>query len=267
MRVFLAALLMLAGAAPVLAHGGGSLDGAVGLSMLTLGFAIGLVHALDADHVAAVATMMGRGDNRRQIVARGLAWGVGHTISLFVICSVVLLLGLTISATVEAALELVVGLLILLLGLRVLWKLRRDRVHIHVHEHDGSRHIHAHSHATETGDHARSEHDHRHGNRALIPTLGVGLVHGAAGSAGLLVLIVASATSLSEALAAFALFGVGSMIGMGLLTAAASYPLGYINRGAAWMQVSLGLTIGILATIVGAGVISASLGGLGIGFL
>ncbi|MDU8941772.1 sulfite exporter TauE/SafE family protein [Ovoidimarina sediminis] len=260
---WLAALALLAVAGPALAHGGGALDAHSALPFLLLGFAVGMAHALDADHVAAVGALVGQGGQRRSIVARGAAWGLGHTLALFAICSAVLLLGLSISDRLGAALELAVGLMIVALGLKVFWTLWRARIHIHVHEHDGLRHIHAHSHAGE-GAHERSAHAHPHGARALLPTLGVGLVHGAAGSAGLLVLIVASADSTAEALLAFAVFGLGSLIGMTLLTAVASYPLAYINRGAGWMRTSLAVSIGCLAIFVGSGVVAESLGGLGL---
>jgi len=233
-------------------------------SFLLLGFAVGLAHALDADHVAAVAAMMGKGDNARGVIARGAAWGLGHTLALFLICSAVLLLGLTISGTVETALELAVGVLIAALGLRVLWKLRRERIHIHAHEHDGDRHVHAHSHAGDPDRRDAAIHEHQHVTRALLPTLGIGLLHGAAGSAGLLVLIVATAPSTTQAMLAFAVFGTGSLIGMTMLTAAASYPLGRIHRGAAWMRTSLALTIGGLALLIGGGVVIESLHGFGI---
>ncbi len=232
-------------------------------SFLLLGFAVGLAHALEADHVAAVAAMVGQGDgSRRGIIARGAAWGLGHTLALFVICSAVLLLGLTISDRLGAALELAVGLMIVALGARVFWRLWRQRIHIHVHEHDGQRHIHAHSHAGDKAVHRASVHDHRHGARALLPTLGVGLVHGAAGSAGLLVLTMASAPGTGQALLTFAVFGIGSIAGMTLLTAAASFPLGLINRGAAWMRVSLACAIGGLALFVGGTLALESLLGL-----
>jgi len=251
-------------ATPAFAADGATLAAGGTLSFLTLGFAVGLAHALDADHVAAVATMMGKNDDRRGIILRGAAWGLGHTVALFMICSVVLMLGLTISGVVESALELAVGIMIAGLGLRVLWKLRRERIHIHAHDHGGARHFHAHSHAGDPTQHDAAIHAHRHTARAMLPTLGVGLLHGAAGSAGLLVLIVATAGSMAEAMLAFAVFGIGSLIGMTLLTAAASYPLGRIHRGAAWMRTSLELSIGGVAFFVGGGVVVDSLHGLGV---
>lgn len=256
-------LLAAAFATPALALGGDTLGHGASLPFLALGFTVGIAHALDADHVAAVAAMMGRGGDRRGVIARGAAWGLGHTLALFAICSSVLLLGLTISDEVGAALEFAVGIMIVALGLRVFWTLWHERIHIHAHEHDGERHIHAHSHKGEPENHDLSAHDHRHRARALLPTLGVGLVHGAAGSAGLLVLTLASAGSTAEALAAFLLFGLGSLTGMTCLTAAASYPLGCIHRGDAWMRTSLAVAIGGLALAVGGGVALESLHGLG----
>lgn len=256
----LLALAVVMAAGPAMAH---TPDFAIShyhaLPFLALGFAVGLAHALDADHVAAVGALVARGGRRRGIVARGAAWGLGHTLALFVICSTVLLLGLRISDRVGAALQLTVGVMIVVLGIKVFWTLWRDRIHIHVHEHDGVRHIHAHSHKGDTS-HATSAHNHRHAARALLPTLGIGLLHGAAGSAGLLVLVLAGAASNAEALQAFAMFGLGSLLGMTLLTAAASYPLAYINRGATWMRTSLAVSIGALAVVVGTSVAWTSLG-------
>lgn len=252
-------LALLVGAAPVHAHVSGHVDATHAVPFLALGFLVGLAHALDADHVAAVAAMLGRGGSRRSVVARGAAWGIGHTAALFVICSVVVLLGLSISDRLGTALHLVVGVMIALLGVKVFWGLWRDQVHIHVHEHDGVRHLHAHSHRGDDSAHNASAHDHRHQVRALLPTLGVGLLHGAAGSAGLLVLIFASVGNKAEALLAFAVFGLGSLVGMTLLTAAASYPLAYINRGAEWMRTSLAVGIGGLAVLVGGAVTWESL--------
>ena len=100
------------------------------------------------------------------------------------------------------------------LGAHVLWRLWRDRVHFHRHGHgDGTVHIHAHSHAGETLPHARAPHAHAHGFRWR--TLLVGLMHGMAGSAALLVLAVSQASSPAVGLGYVALFGIGSMIGMG----------------------------------------------------
>ncbi|KKM72506.1 hypothetical protein LCGC14_1419790, partial [marine sediment metagenome] len=204
-----------------------------------------------------------RRDGPRRLIARGIAWGLGHTLALFFICATVIVLGLTISSRLEAGLEMVVGLMIAGLGLRVLWRLRRDRVHVHVHEHDGQRHIHAHSHKGETVPHGAAPHGHAHRPlRDNLGTLGVGLVHGAAGSAGLLVLTVAATDSLAQALAYCAVFGVGSLAGMATLSAAASLPLGLVQHGAGWVRPAVMAGIGGLAIWVGGSLALSSLGGL-----
>lgn len=254
-----AAVLLAAAAAaalaavPAFAHGAVPTAHAGPAAFMALGFFIGIAHALDADHMTAVASMMERGESRRSLIARGAVWGAGHTLSLFLICAVVVLAGLTISGRVEAALEMVVGVMIAALGLRVLWRLRRDRVHVHVHSHGDKRHIHVHSHAEDTVPHAASVHDHAHPARARghAATLGVGILHGAAGSAGLLVLTVAATDSVPQALAYFAVFGAGTMIGMTLFSAAISYPLQRAHSGAVWMRQGVNAVIGGAALLVG----------------
>lgn len=226
-------------------------------SFFTLGLLLGLGHALDGDHLAAVAAMIDRKAGRRAMAARGALWGLGHTFALMLICSAVLLLGLSVSHRVEAALELAVGLMIVALGLRVLWRMRRERIHLHVHSHDDTRHIHLHSHAGDPKDHRRASHDHRHA-RGALGTLGVGLLHGAAGSAGLVVLAVAAADSTAQALGYFAAFGIGTMLGMTALTIMASWPLERLQNGAVWMQQATGLAIAGFAILVGGSLSYAS---------
>lgn len=236
------------------------------LAFLSIGFFVGMGHALEADHLAAVATMLQRQDGRRSLILRGAIWGVGHTLSLFVICSAVVLLGMTVSGTVEAALELSVGILIIVLGAQVVWRLRRERVHIHVHEHDGVRHLHAHSHARDVRPHAESRHRHVHRafhthRKALL----IGLLHGAAGSAGLLVLMVASTQSAAGALTYFLVFGIGSILGMAALSAVAGYPLVAVQRGAVWLRNTTTAAIGLGAIWVGAHLAMESLAVLRLG--
>jgi hypothetical protein len=115
------------------------------------------------------------------------------------------------------------------LGAHVLWRLWRDRVHFHRHAHgDGTVHIHGHSHAGEALPHARAAHAHAHGFRWR--TLLVGLMHGMAGSAALLVLAVSQAASPAVGLGYVALFGIGSMIGMAVLSTVIAVPLAISAR-------------------------------------
>ncbi len=220
-------------------------------SILLFGCLAGMSHALEADHLAAVAALSAKRSSRRQLVVRGAWWGAGHTIALFAICSVVIFAGLSITGEFAAALELCVGVMIVALGAHVLLTMKRRQIHFHVHEHSGERHIHAHSHSDDVQPHAKSLHDHahRHGNsgRALL----VGLVHGAAGSGGLLVLAVAAAQSATTALAYVAAFGLGSMVGMAALSFIVSFPLTALQRGAAWLNAATTIAIGAMALFIG----------------
>jgi hypothetical protein len=192
------------------------------------------------------------------LVLRGAWWGTGHTIALLAICSIVILAGLSISGELQAVLELCVGIMIVGLGVHVLLTMKRRKIHFHVHDHGGERHIHAHSHATDGGPHAQSAHDHVHRAGTPVRALAVGLVHGAAGSGGLLVLAAATAQSAATALAYVAVFGLGSIIGMAALSFVVSFPLTALQRGAAWLNTATMIAIGCLAVVIGGGLIVES---------
>ena len=143
-----------------------------------------------------------------------------------------------------------VGVMLIGLGAHVLWRLWRDRVHFHRHGHgDGTVHFHAHSHAGETAPHARAAHAHDHGFRWR--TLLVGLMHGMAGSAALLVLAVTQASSPAIGLGYVALFGVGSMIGMGALSTVIAVPLAVSARSLTWANRGLQGAVGLATVAIG----------------
>jgi ABC-type nickel/cobalt efflux system permease component RcnA len=147
------------------------------------------------------------------------------------------------------------------LGAHVLWRLWRDRVHFHKHGHsDGTVHIHAHSHvqspASATEPHARAVHEHAHGFRWR--TLLVGLMHGMAGSAALLVLTVSQASSPAAGLAYVALFGIGSMIGMGVLSTVIAVPLAVSARWLTWANSGLQGAVGSVTIAIGVRTIVAN---------
>jgi hypothetical protein len=220
-------------------------------SILLFGCLAGMSHALEADHLAAVAALSARRSSRRQLVLRGAWWGAGHTIALFAICSLVIFAGLSMSAEFEATLELCVGIMIVGLGAHVLLTMKRRRIHFHVHDHGGDRHVHAHSHAADVRPHAESLHDHGHRQGSPVRALAIGLVHGAAGSGALLVLAVAAAQSAAVALAYVVAFGLGSMAGMAALSFVVSFPLTALQRGAAWLNLATTIAIGAMALFIG----------------
>jgi hypothetical protein len=218
--------------------------------ILALGFLLGMQHALEADHIAAVSSIAARRTQIGDIVRHGLTWGLGHTLTLFVFAGAALLLGHAIPEQVARPIESAVGIMLVGLGAHVLWRLWRDRVHFHKHGHgDGTVHIHAHSHAGETVAHARAAHAHAHGFRWR--TLLVGLMHGMAGSAALLVLTVSQASSPVVGLGYVALFGIGSMVGMGALSTVIAVPLAVSARWLTWANRGLQGTVGIVTIAIG----------------
>jgi hypothetical protein len=138
---------------------------------------------------------------------------------------VIVALGQSIPPRLAAFLELAVGVMLILLGVDVLRRLIRQRIHVHVHTHGSSvRHLHAHSHAAE-GKPAVSPHEHRHSDGPPLRALAVGMTHGLAGSAALVVLSVGAVQSWLAALLFIVLFGLGSIIGMAALSVAIAIPL------------------------------------------
>jgi high-affinity nickel permease len=220
------------------------------IGILGLGFLLGMQHALEADHIAAVSSIAARRTDIGDIAKHGLTWGLGHTLTLFVFAAAAILLGHAIPAHLARPLETAVGIMLVGLGAHVLWRLWRDRVHFHKHGHDdGTVHIHAHSHAGETVPHARAAHAHQHSFRWR--TLLVGLMHGMAGSAALLVLAVSQASSPVVALVYVALFGIGSMIGMGVLSTVIAVPLAVSARWLTWTNRGLQGAVGVITIAIG----------------
>lgn len=220
------------------------------LAFLGLGFMLGMQHALEADHIAAVSSIAARRNRVGDIVKHGLTWGLGHTITLFLFAGVALVLGRSIPEHIERPLETAVGIMLVGLGAHVLWRLWRDRVHVHQHMHgDGTRHIHMHSHASETVSHEENPHKHGHGFRWR--SLLVGLMHGMAGSAALLVLTVSQARDPVQGLLYVLLFGIGSMIGMGALSTAIALPIAASAKFLTWANRGLQVAVGIITIAIG----------------
>ena len=218
--------------------------------ILGLGLLLGMQHALEADHIAAVSSIAARRSHVGDIVKHGLTWGFGHTLTLFAFAGAAILLGRAIPDTIARPIEAAVGIMLIGLGAHVLWRLWRDRVHFHKHGHgDGTVHFHAHSHAGDKTAHARAGHTHDHGFRWR--TLLVGLMHGMAGSAALLVLTLSQASSPAVGLGYVALFGIGSMIGMGALSTVIAVPLAVSARWLTWANRSLQTAVGAVTIAIG----------------
>ena len=222
------------------------------ISLLFLGFLLGMRHALETDHVAAVAALATRSTSVADSVRQGAVWGVGHTLTLFVFGSMVLLMDSLMPQHLAQGLEFAVGIMLVLLGVDVLWRVIQERVHFHVHRHDnGTCHFHAHSHAGEE-DHP-AIHKHQHPARHTFPlrALFVGLMHGMAGSAVLILLILQAVDSPLTGMFYIALFGVGSIAGMAALSVVIAIPLRYSAAGLTGLHNGLQIVIGMVTLIVG----------------
>jgi hypothetical protein len=223
--------------------------------VLLLGFLVGLRHALEADHLAAVATLTSRTSSLADAVRHGLAWGLGHTLTLFIIGGAVIILGGAIPDAVVQILEAMVGAMLVGLGLDVMRRILKERVHFHVHAHqDGVEHFHAHSHRGEKSHNPRA---HAHGHRERFPfrALFIGLVHGTAGSAALIVLALGTAETVQTAIAYLVVFGLGSMVGMGVLSAIIAVPLRYRPARLTWLYNGLHACVGLFSIGLGASVV------------
>jgi sulfite exporter TauE/SafE len=197
------------------------------ISALTLGFVLGLRHAVEADHLAAVAAVV---SERKSVLGSALVgglWGVGHTFSLLVAAVAVFLLDLRVGERAALALEFAVGLMLVALGANALRKLARGgRVHLHAHRHGGREHVHPHVHDARPDDAPRTHHGLR--LDAARP-VAVGMLHGFAGSAALTLLVVSATESPLAGLLYVAVFGAGSVGGMMLMSALVSLPLHFTS--------------------------------------
>lgn len=224
-------------------------------TIFAAGFLIGMKHALEADHVAAVASLATGARSGGETLRLGVAWGVGHSITIFVVGAAVMALETAVPERLAAALEFAVGVMLLALGAGVLRRVVRERVHFHTHRHGATAHFHAHSHAGE-GPHSGSAHAHGHGlrGRALL----VGTVHGLAGSAALVLLTLTTIRDWSTGLGYMALFGAGSILGMAVLSGALAVPLRLTARRMTWAYNGLTVAVGVITVGLGAAVALSS---------
>jgi len=222
------------------------------LTFIILGFLLGLQHALEADHIAAVASIAADKKGFRPIVRHGALWGLGHAITLGAFGGAVYALKLTLDEKLASGLEFAVGVMLVLLGARLIYVMAKARIHFHVHRHGpGDVHFHAHSHAGDVVDHAASAHAHVHPQGHWGRSVAVGMIHGLAGSAALVALAAASAPSVPLGIAFMVLFGAGSIAGMALFSAVIAVPLSYTGKTLTWASRGLQAVAGIIAMGIG----------------
>lgn len=220
------------------------------LGILGLGIVFGLRHAFEADHIAAVGSMVSEQGGVRRALRTGVLWGTGHTISILAAGVLVLGLRLAISERTSRFLEFGVALMIITLGGLALSRALRggNKVHRHAHDHPGHSHTHLHFH--DANNPHESSHP-EHGSRVGLKPLLVGLMHGLAGSAAVTLLVLTQTRSIPLGLTYLAAFGIGSIGGMALMSVLISVPFSAsarrpgINRFLRIAAGGLGLAFGL----------------------
>jgi ABC-type nickel/cobalt efflux system permease component RcnA len=241
------------------------------LSIIVIGFFLGMRHATDPDHVIAVSTIVSQQRNAKRAALIGIFWGLGHTLTIFVVGSAIILFNLVIPVRIGLAMELSVGFMLILLGAWNLFSFVRSVpvvalsgsenlpvIHSHPHSHGDYVHSHPHVHALEDHDHSEQNPlarlDKTLGKTALYQVLRpliVGIVHGLAGSAAVALLILATIRNSSWAIAYLLVFGVGTIAGMMLITMSIASAFRFVgNRFQAFGR-RLALVSGLISVVFG----------------
>ncbi len=220
--------------------------------ILLLGLVTGLRHSMEADHIAAVLSVLASNHkNIKRASMLGAIWGLGHTMSLFVAGLVVLLFAVNISETISSRLEFGVGIMLLFLGFTTLtgWSIgkffkglrHKTSSHKHIHYHE-SNIVHSHGHI--------HDNEHKHGHKSLI----IGMVHGMAGSGALLLIVLSTINSVPLGLAYIAIFGAGSIGGMAAVSTLMGIPFVKLSNSAK-ISIALRYAAAITTLAIGAGLI------------
>ena len=218
-------------------------------AILALGFVLGLKHATDPDHVVAVTTFVSEQKSLVRSCWIGAFWGAGHTFSLAVAGFAVILFKISIPSGLETRMEFGVAVMLVVLGARVLYKIRQQKLELHRHPH---------SHAPGTSSHAHW-HVHTRGTRhehsgwlhiGLRPLL-VGMVHGAAGSGALMLLVLSTIHSSLQALLYIGVFGIGSIAGMLVISTLLALPMQWLGKRAATSYRPVQIFAGLFSCVFG----------------
>ena len=230
------------------------------LAIAALGFFLGMRHATDPDHVIAVSTIVTRARGAKGAALIGAVWGVGHTLTILIVGSGIILLGWVIPAKVGLSMELAVGIMLIVLGaMNLTGILARipagPATHSHAHPHGDYVHTHPHGHDPEAHPHGPDQtpvawldrHLGRLGLYHLLRPLIVGVVHGLAGSAAVALLVLATIPSPIWGIAYLVVFGVGTIVGMMLITTLIALPAAYAERRRVAWQHRLRLASGLVS--------------------
>jgi len=239
------------------------------LSIVAVGFFLGMRHATDPDHVIAVTTIVSRQRNLLKAAMTGIFWGIGHTLTIFVVGTVIILFDVVIPARIGLSMELSVGLMLIVLGvMNIASFLRSARaispqdseiIHRHPHSHGDYVHSHAHGHSPETHPHSHPQTpltwlDRLFGRIGLyqqLRPLVVGIVHGLAGSAAVALLILTTIRNPHWAIAYLLVFGVGTVGGMMLITMSIASAFNFFGKKQEKFSQRLGLASGLVSLAFG----------------
>jgi high-affinity nickel permease len=189
-------------------------DGATVGLIVVVAVLLGLRHASDPDHLAAVSTLIasGRDRTKRSAARLGLTWGLGHATTLFAFGLPIVLFKSYLPEPVQEGAEASVGLVIMALAVWLLVRWRRGLFHIHVHAHGGGPHVHGHAHGGDV------DHAHQITARSPLQAYGIGLVHGMGGSAGVGILLLATIHNRGVAVGALAVFALFTAVSMSIMS-------------------------------------------------
>ena len=207
-------------------------------SVLLLGFLLGIKHAFDTDHIAAISTFAAENKHPLKAALVGAFWGMGHTTTLFFSGMLVLLLRIKIPENVTLVFEFMVGLMLILLGFNSLSKIV-NQPHMHTHRHGEKDHVHTHSSEDK-------KHHHRH-KRSFF----VGTIHGLAGSGALTLLVLASTPSVYWGMIYILIFGFGSIVSMSLVRILFGLPFVYAGNKLPIVEKYLKVSTGFFSMILG----------------
>jgi high-affinity nickel permease len=240
------------------------------LSILAVGFFLGMRHATDPDHVIAVSTIVTREQKLSRAALIGVFWGIGHTLTILAVGIAIILFGLVIPPHIGLSMELSVGLMLILLGLMNVYSFFRGvavnthegekaLIHSHAHSHGEYIHTHAHSHAPDRHPHSPDQTplarvDHWLGKLSIyqqIRPLVVGIVHGLAGSAAVALLVLTAIRSPRWAVAYLLLFGFGTIAGMMLITMSMASAFHLMGAGRQRFSRQLSIASGLVSLIFG----------------
>ena len=227
--------------------------GELGLfAALALGLILGFRHALDPDHVVAVSTIVGEYRNPFRSFCVGISWGLGHTPTLFIVGIVIIALKLAIPERLILIFEGAVALMLVGLGVQVIYSIRKKKVHQHNHGHEEDDHSHFHSPAENPAD-STEHHESKGIGRPFFRTKSyvIGTIHGLAGSAALTLIILASIESTLAGLGYILLFGLGSVLSMGVVTIFISFPFVFSANRSANLNRNNKIVAGVFSILFG----------------